>query len=206
MTPRALTTLTLTLALAVAVAGCGITDPYHPSRRPAVTTTATSTSTSTTSAAAADSGDPAPERGGTIPAAAQAAQHTLAAGAAAPTPRAALERYARLSLNWTAAGLVARERQLAALALGQARAQALQAAAGAARDPELTRSHVTNTGQLVAIAPGTGAASRRWVLVSRETTTGTGDYAGLPAALHVIYAQVTHTPAGWVITQWSPQT
>ena len=109
-------------------------------------------------------------------------------------------------LNWTAAGLVARERQLAALALGQARAQALQAAAGAARDPELTRSRVTNTGQLVAVAPGTGAASRRWVLVSRETTTGTGDYAGLPAALHVIYAQVTHTPAGWVITQWSPQT
>ena len=204
MSPRALTTVTL--ALAAALAGCGITDPYHPRRRPAVTTTATSTSTSSTGAAGADSGDPAPERGGTIPAAAQAAQHTLAADAGAPTPRAALERYARLYLNWTASGLVTRERQLAAIALGQARAQALQAAAGAARDPELTRSHVTNTGQLVATAPGTGAARGRWVLVSRETTTGAGDYAGLPAALHVIYTQVTHTPAGWVITQWSPQT
>ena len=38
------------------------------------------------------------------------------------------------------------------------------------------------------------------MLVSRETTTGTGDYAGLPAALHVIYAQVTHTPSGWVVS------
>jgi hypothetical protein len=201
MTPRALTTITL--ALAVAVAGCGITDPDHPSRQPVVATT--STSTSTTSGAAADSGDPAPERGGTIPAAAQAAQHTLAAGAAAPTPQAAVDRYARLSLNWTASGLVARERQLAALALGQARAQALQAAAGAARDPELTRSHVTNAGQLIAITPGVGVAAGRWVLVSRETTTGTGDYAGLPAALHVIYAQVTHTRQGWTVAQWSPQ-
>ncbi len=161
MSPRALTTITLT-----ARGRCGrrrVRDhrplPPQPPAAPSPPPS-TSTSTTTTSAAAADSGDPAPERGGTIPAAAQAAQHTLAAGAAAPTPRAALERYARLYLNWTAAGLVARERQLAALALGQARAQALQAAAGAARDPELTRSHVTNTGQLIAITPGTGAASR----------------------------------------------
>ena len=47
-------------------------------------------------------------------------------------------------------------------------------------------------------------AAGRWVLVSRESTTGTDDYAGLPAALHVIYAQLTHTPQGWV-AQWSPQ-
>jgi len=43
------------------------------------------------------------------------------------------------------------------------------------------------------------------VLVSQETTSGSGDYAGLPAAMHVTYAQVTHTPQGWVISQWSVQ-
>jgi hypothetical protein len=189
---------------ALALAGCGITDPYRGDPGPAATT---STSTSTTPVTAADNGDPAPERGGTIPAAAARAQQTLAAAAAAAaaTPRAALGRYARLYLNWTAAGLVTRQRQLAALALGQARAQALQAAASAARDPELTRSHVANTGQLIAITPGQGAAVGRWVLVCRETTTGAGDYAGLPAAVHIIYAQLTHTRTGWTVTQWSPE-
>jgi hypothetical protein len=186
---------------ALAVAGCGITDPYRGDRGPAATT---STSTSTTLVTAADSGDPAPERGGTIPAAAHA-QSRLVSEAGAATPRAALERYARLYLNWTAAGLVTHQRQLAALSLGQARAQALQAAASAARDPELTHSHVVNTGQLIAITPGQGVAAGPWVLVCRETTTGTGDYTALPAALHVIYAQLTQTPTGWIVSRWSPE-
>jgi hypothetical protein len=193
--------------IVVVLAGCGITDPYHADRRPAATT---STSTSTTATApatstAADRGDPAPERGGTIPAAAARAQSALAGDATAATPRAALERFARLYLNWTAAGLVTRQRQLAALSLGQARAQALQAAASAARDPELTHSHVVNTGQLIAITPGQGVAAGPWVLVCRETTTGTGDYTALPAALHVIYAQLTQTPTGWIVSRWSPE-
>lgn len=196
------------IVVVLAVAGCGISDPYHADRRPAATTW-TSTSTTATAPAtstAADKGDPAPERGGTIPAAAASrAQSALAGDAAAATPRAALERYARLYLNWTAAGLVTRQRQLAALAVGQARAQALQAAASAARDPKLTRSHVINTGQLIAITPGHGAAAGRWVLVCRETTTGTGDYTALPAALHVIYAQLTQTPTGWIVSRWSPE-
>ena len=43
------------------------------------------------------------------------------------------------------------------------------------------------------------------MIVTSERTTGQGDYAGLPAAAHVTYAHVTHTPTGWVISQWSPQ-
>ncbi|MGO9754085.1 MAG: hypothetical protein ACLP22_21905 [Solirubrobacteraceae bacterium] len=35
-------------------------------------------------------------------------------------------------------------------------------------------------------------------------TTGQGDYQGLPATLHVTYAQLTHTPAGWIVTSWTP--
>ena len=43
------------------------------------------------------------------------------------------------------------------------------------------------------------------MLVTREQTTGQGDYAGLPPTLHVIYAQLTATANGWVVTRWQPQ-
>ncbi len=193
------------LPLAVLLAGCGFSNPYQSTKRPPAANpppTATSTSSSTT---AADGADPPGERGGTIPHRAQAAQAKLAAGASQSTPRAALERYANLYINWQASTVAARQRQLASISLGQARAQALQAAASAARDPQLTRSQVANHGQLIAIAQGAGAATGDWVLVTSEHTTGQGNYAGLPPTLHVTYAQVTHTHSGWVISQWTPQ-
>jgi hypothetical protein len=43
------------------------------------------------------------------------------------------------------------------------------------------------------------------VVVTREQTSGQGDYVGLPATDHVTIAQVEHTPRGWVISSWSPQ-
>ena len=103
----------------------------------------------------------------------------------------ALTRYALLYINWTAANVAANQRQLAAISLGQARAQALQAAASLARDPELTKSAVSNTGTVVAIERWARRGRGLWVLVTREQTTGQGDYAGLPPTLHVIYAQLT---------------
>ena len=114
----------------------------------------------------------------------------LGAGAGRTTPKTPLARYAELYVNWTAADVAANQRQLAAISLGQARAQALQAAASLARDPELTKSAVSNTGSVVAIAPGQGAATGLWVVVTREQTIGKGDYAGLPPTLHVIYVQL----------------
>jgi hypothetical protein len=200
-------TIALAGLLATMMAGCGISNPYQTqsSNRHAVTSSLT-TSTSTTTMTAADAGDPPSERRGTIPASTQAAQSKLAADASSLTPRAALERYASLYANWQASNLAARQGQLASVSLGPARAQALQAAASAARDPELTRSQVANQGQVIAITEGTGAAAGEWVLVTRERTTGQGDYAGLPPALHVIYAQLTRYSHGWVIVQWKPQT
>ena len=194
----------LTLALAVVISGCGITDPYHPAGQSTTAPTAAAASRITT--APADSGDPPGERGGTIPTAAQQTQRQLVAGAASVSPQAALERYASLYQNWRASGLIARQRQLASISLGQARAQALQAAASAAKDPQLTRSQVTNDGQLIAITPGRGAAAGDWVLVTRERTTGRGDYAGLPPTLHAIYARLTDQPEGWIVSSWQPQT
>ena len=178
------------------LAGCGISDPY--TAKHSATTSASAPVPTVTNA------DPAPERGGTIPAAARAAQSRVAVGAARQTPQAALERYARLYVNWTADRVAAIQRELASLSTGQARAQAFQAAASYTRDQTLTQSNVANSGHLVAITSSVTTPGQ-WVLVTSEQTSGTGDYAGLPPTLHVIYAQVTRTASGWVVSEWAPQ-
>jgi hypothetical protein len=190
------------LLIAGELAGCaGIANPYQ-----TASTATRTTSTPTAAATLADTGDPAPERNGSVPAREQAATVRLSATAGRASPQAALARYAELYVNWTAATVAASQRQLAAISLRQARAQALQAATSLARDPELTNSAVSNTGTVVAIAPGQGAAAGLWVVVTREQTIGKGDYAGLPPTLHVIYAQLTRTTNGWVVTRWQPET
>jgi hypothetical protein len=186
--------------LATTLGGCiSIHDP--------ATNNPTPTTPTTTTSAQQAAANPVPvhERGGSIPTSARKAQSTLAAGAAGGTPQAALERYGTLWCNWTAATVVARQRQLASISLGQARAQALAAAASLQADSTLAESQVANSGQVVAIAPAlAGTASGDWVVVTREQTTGQGDYQGLPATLHVTYAQLTHTPAGWIVSSWTP--
>ena len=198
---RALTA-TVVLALALVGAGCGINDPYQGHQAAGATSP---TSATASPPAPADSGDPAPERGGTIPNGAAAAQSKLARRAGSSTPEAALERYAAIYLNWSAPHVVAIQRQLAAISLGQARALAQQAAATAGRDTQLTNSQVANSGHVVALAPGQDAAAGQWVIVTRELTSGPGDYAGLPPTLHIIYAKVTNTRGGWVVNEWQPQ-
>jgi len=188
------------LLLAGELAGCaGIANPYQTG------STAMPTASMPTPVTSADRGDPAPERNGNVAAREQGAINRLDATAGRASPQAALTRYAELYVNWMAAGVAANQRKLAAISLGRARAQALQAAASLARDPELTKSAVSNAGSVVAIAPGQGAAAGLWVVVTREQTIGKGDYAGLPPTLHVIYAQLTRTANGWVVTRWQPQ-
>jgi hypothetical protein len=196
MRPHLTVSMTLSLLGVVALAGCGISDPY--TAKQSATTSASAPVTTVTDA------DPAPERGGTIPAPARAAQTRVAADAAQQTPQAALERYARLYVNWTADRVAGIQRELASLSMGQARAQALQAAGSYTRDQTLAQSNVANSGHLVAITPSVPTPGQ-WVLVTSEQTSGTGEYAGLPSTLHVIYAQVTRTPSGWVVSEWAPQ-
>ena len=193
--------------LTLAAAGCGVSDPYKNTTTTTAATAPAATSTTTTPQARppADNRDPAPERGGTIPQGTRAAQDQLAGSAASPSPQTALKRYAAIYLNWDAASVVAIQRRLAAISLGQARAQAQQAATSASRDPKLPDSKVTNRGRGIAISPGQWAAAGDWVIVTREQTSGQGDYQDLPATLHVTYAAVTHTTAGWVVSQWAPQ-
>jgi hypothetical protein len=186
---------------AVVLAGCGISDPYAAR----VHSTSTTASTSTVITTNPQAGDPVPERNGTVPPGAQSAQNKLRTNAGAPTEEAALTRYALIEINWTSSNIGRVQRELAALSLGQARAQALQAAASDGRDSILQHSHVANNGTIVGVAQGQGTAADRWVIVTSESTTGAGAYAGLPAALHVTYATVTHARSGWIVETWQPQ-
>ena len=149
-------------------------------------------------------GDPAAERGGTIPAAAQTAEDAVSPVGVASSPKLALRRYALAYVNWHASGLHEREQQLAAISIGAAKLTAAQTAAARSGTDALIASHVANSGQVVAIAPGEGPDAGRWIVVTEEHTTGTGPYAGLPPAPHVTLAQVTHLDGGWVVNAWNP--
>ena len=96
--------------------------------------------------------------------------------------------------------------KLARLAIGAARVQAQQAAAVGATNSQLKQDHVSNSGEVVSISPGSRPAEGLWVIVTSETTGGQGQYQGLPGELHIIYAKASHTRHGWVISQWMPQT
>jgi hypothetical protein len=152
----------------------------------------------------APTGDPPSERGGTIPAAAQHAEDSVSRAGVASTPTLALRRYALAYINWRASDLQTHERQLAAISIGGAKLTAQQEAAARNGAAALNANHVTNTGQVVAIAPGEGPDTGQWVIVTQEHTTGTGPYAGLPPGPHVTLAQIGQTDGGWVVTAWNP--
>jgi hypothetical protein len=202
MRHRHATSILLAASAAVALAGCGLTDPYT-AKQPSSSVTS-STATPTTPSTTTTNADPAPERGGTIPPGTRATESQLATGARQPTPQSALEHYARLYVNWSARTVAADQRELAAISVDQARAQAQQAATTYAHDQTLQQSGVANSGHLVAITSSI-VVPGQWVLVTSEQTTGKGDYAGLPPTLHVTYAQVTRASSGWVVSEWAPQ-
>jgi hypothetical protein len=176
--PRRLTIL-LAVAAAGALTGCGITNPYtkHPTAGRA--TAARTTPLTTTTAAATAMGS---------------------TGAVA-----LLRRYTTLSINWTSQTLAGRQRDLARLAVGGARAQALQTASSYGAHSSLQRSRVGDRGQITSIAVGQGPREGWWVITTQETTTGTGDFQHLPSQVHVYDAQLTHVHHHFVVSTWSPQ-
>lgn len=117
------------------------------------------------------------------------------------SPQAALNLYAHLYINWTSATLSGDQARLAAISTGQARLTDLQAAAETRRDGTLARAHITNTGTVISIAPDRTAAGM-WVIVTRQQTSGSGEYEGLPAAYHVTLAGLTRLPHGWAVKAW----
>jgi hypothetical protein len=149
-------------------------------------------------------GDPPAERGGTIPTAVALKENTVSAPGVANSPQLALRRYALAYINWRAARLRERERQLAAMSVGAARLVAEQTVAAQSGSAALVANDVANTGQVVAIAPGEGPDTGQWVIVTLEHTTGIGPYVGLPTSPHVTLAQASHVKTGWVVSAWNP--
>jgi hypothetical protein len=190
------------LWIALLLAGCGTTTASRggPLGRPI---TAATVSSSSVAAAPAPQGDPPAERGGTIPPRALAAENKISPRLAAGSPQQALRDYALLYTNWHARQLPARARELAARSTGQARLTAQQLAA-LPNQPSLARNQVANSGEVVALAPGQGPDAGMWVIVTRERTTGTGAYAGLPAGVHVTLARVRAVGHRWVVSSWKP--
>jgi hypothetical protein len=193
---------TATALLGLALAGCGgsirVTAPLGRSIAAAPTRPAPVAPTR------APVGDPPAERGGTIPAGAQAAEDSVSRAGVANSPQLALRRYALAYVNWHASRLEKREHQLVAMSIGAAKQTAEQTAAARSGVAALIASHVANSGQVVAIAPGEGPDAGQWVIVTEEHTSGTGGYAGLPPAPHLTLAQVSHLDGGWVVSAWNP--
>jgi hypothetical protein len=156
------------------------------------------------SQAPAPAGDPPTERGGTISRTQAALENGPRGAAIARSPQATLQQYALAYINWRASGLLARERELASLAVGPARFAAEQASASQSGAVSLAVHHVENRGVVLAIARGQGRARGRWVVVTEELTTGTGPYAGLPSTLQVTLAQVVQLGSGFVVSEWAP--
>jgi hypothetical protein len=130
------------------------------------------------------------------------------AASSAPTPQAAIRSFASVYINWQADTVAAQMRSLAAEAVGQARSAMQLAAAQTARDYELQRGGVANSGTVEAIAPLAGHRDE-YVVVTREQTTATATaaYQGLRPAWHLALAAVTQLdPGRWVVSRWQPET
>ncbi len=130
------------------------------------------------------------------------------ADAGAATAMAAIRAFATAYINWSARTVAADMHALAAASIGQARAAMELAAAGAARDYELRRGGIANSGTVEAIAP-LSASHDQYVVVTRELTTAanTTAYQGLRPAWHVTLATVAAAGGGqWVVSGWQPET
>ena len=120
------------------------------------------------------------------------------------SPQQALVAFASRYVHWSYRTLSADQRRLAATAVGAARISERQAAASSEADATLRRSRVWNHGQVISVAPDR-ARSGWWVIVTRERTGGSGEYEGLPAALHVTLARLARVRGGYAVERWSPQ-
>jgi hypothetical protein len=176
--------LALALAAALVLGGCANPDARSAGR--------TGASEAGPSSPGEPSAPPPP------PSSSYATQHLSA------TPTAALAAFASLYVNWTYRDLARRQRALASMSVGAARAAELQAAATSASDSTLARARIANQGTTVSIAPDRGRDGA-WVLVTREQTSGSGDYEGLPATYHVTLARVQRSTGGYAVSEWLPQ-
>ncbi len=121
------------------------------------------------------------------------------------TQERALAAFAGLYVNWNYRTLIPTEQRLAAISTGAARLAEQQAAASSASDSSIEQGHITNSGEVVSIAPDV-ARGGLWTIVTREQTGGDSEYEGLPASYHVTLARLRRVPGGYAVEEWLPQT
>jgi hypothetical protein len=120
------------------------------------------------------------------------------------SPQAALSAFAELYVNWSYRTLAEHQRSLAQMSVGAARLSEQEAAARTAADSTIVRGQIYNRGQVVVLGRDQ-THSGWWVIVTREQTRGSSQYAGLPAAYHVTRARLAQVDGGFVVEQWLPQ-
>jgi hypothetical protein len=196
-----------------AVAGCGLTAGARSTASPPAAMTAAAPSVTAPSAAAPSVTAPSAAAAG---AAVARAQHTHEIPTPAPHPTApggwrspvqAVQVFAQAYINWTAATVARHLRVLAYVSVGQAHSAMSLAAAQTARDSDLHRGGIANSGTVEAIAPVTGERNV-YAVVTRERTTATNAsaYEGLSATWHVTLATVTQVDSGlWTLSGWQPE-
>lgn len=185
-TTRPAAALLAAAALVLLASGCGIRDPLND---PALAPLQSETTRS-------------PNEVG-VPRSTPPSRSALADASA--SPKAAIERFAQLYVNWSARTLAEHQRELAAVSVGEASSAEAAAAAHTPGDYELRRSHLANQGQLVAVSPTIPPRPGSYMVVTRERTTGTGLYDQLRASYHLTIATVQRIPGGWAVSQWHPQ-
>jgi len=179
-------TITLAVLLGAALALAGCTNPDGPA----------ATGSQTVSGSPGGAGEPQ------APAPPSAARQSPAG--IHRTPSAALTAFAELYSNWSYRTLTAQQRTLAKEAVGSARLTEQQAAASSQADSTITRGHLHNSGQVLAVATDERAAGL-WVVTTVEETTGDSQYQGLPAGYHVTLAKLARVPGGYAVSEWLPQ-
>jgi hypothetical protein len=120
------------------------------------------------------------------------------------TPTEALESFAARYVNWSYRDISANQRTLAAMSVGAARTAELQAAAASTSDSTIRTARIANHGSVLSVAREQGHAGV-WVIVTHESTSGAGDYEGLPSSYHVTIARLQSVPGGYAVSEWLPQ-
>jgi hypothetical protein len=120
----------------------------------------------------------------------------------APTPHLAARRAALLTGTWTADSAAPRQERMAAMSVGQARGDALQAAARLPTDRQLAAGHATSSARVAAMAlHGTGRR-RSGLVVTHERLRVNG---AIQERWRVTLVSVVLLDGRWAISRWQPQ-
>jgi hypothetical protein len=119
----------------------------------------------------------------------------------------AVQVFTSTYINWTADTVSGRLQALAEVSVGQARSAMSLAASESARDYELQRGAIANSGVVEAIAPVLDQPDEYAVVTREQTTAGnTNAYRGLAPAWHLTLATVRRLTGGlWVLSDWQPE-